>query len=116
MVKLTHRDIKSHQIIVSISMVLTNFQAWLVAILNIVTRHQAVECPDLYCAFIWCKAVVGYLPFALAGSNHRCLSKITRVRNWLPQDLAELFEVRESKTGIINRVINKRCYCDKRWY
>ena len=48
MIKLTQRDIKSHQIILSISMVLTTSQAWLVAILNIASRHQAVEYPDLY--------------------------------------------------------------------
>ena len=46
--KLTHRDIKSHQIILSISTVMTTSQAWLVAILNIASRHQAVEYPDLY--------------------------------------------------------------------
>ena len=48
MIKLTHIDIKSHQIILSISMVLTTSQAWLVAILNIASRHQAVEYPYPY--------------------------------------------------------------------
>ena len=41
MVKLTHRDIKSHQIIVSISTVLTTSQTWLVAILNFESRVTA---------------------------------------------------------------------------